>query len=424
MEISCDECEKRYRIDESRIKGDQVRLRCRQCGHIMLVRNPRAAAVEAPPPMEVPPAGAAAAADPLAAAPVQVRFGLVSKVILLMLAISLIPFGTFWFMTFRESGNRIRQSTTVMMAETAEGLGRQVDEWIDKNVRVLAAAARMPQIRGMRRAEQEPTLEAVADAYPWMYLVFTVDPQGMNLARSDGEALRDYSDRDYYRQALRGREVAWQTLVGKTSGKPALVLAVPIREGERIVGVLAAAMTLDDISKRLARWRRGASGYAFLVDETGKVVAHQVPRYVTAQRSLEDHPLVAAYRATGRPRALSFTDAQGVPHRGYVRGNRLGWVLGTQQAESEVLAPLDRTQRSALILLAVTVLAVALVAWLAARALVRPITRLTVMADRMSMGELEVKVDVRSRDELAQLAAAITRMQTSLRMALDRLRRN
>ena len=74
-------------------------------------------------------------------------------------------------------------------------------------------------------------------------------------------------------------------------------------------------------------------------------------------------------------------------------------------------------------LLAATVVVVLLVAWLAARALVKPIAQLTDMAEKMSMGDLEVVVNIRSRDEIGQLAAAIGRMQTSLRMAIERLRR-
>jgi HAMP domain-containing protein len=41
----------------------------------------------------------------------------------------------------------------------------------------------------------------------------------------------------------------------------------------------------------------------------------------------------------------------------------------------------------------------------------------------MSLGDLNVKIDVQSRDEIGQLAGALGRMQTSLRMAMERLRK-
>jgi HAMP domain-containing protein len=41
----------------------------------------------------------------------------------------------------------------------------------------------------------------------------------------------------------------------------------------------------------------------------------------------------------------------------------------------------------------------------------------------MSLGDLNVKIEVQSRDEIGLLAQALGRMQTSLRMAMGRLRK-
>lgn len=48
---------------------------------------------------------------------------------------------------------------------------------------------------------------------------------------------------------------------------------------------------------------------------------------------------------------------------------------------------------------------------------------MTNAAERMSMGDLEVKIDIKSKDEIGLLAQAINRMQTSLNMAMERMRR-
>ena len=57
-----------------------------------------------------------------------------------MLIVSLLPLGLFWGIIFKESSDRVRRDTELLMAQIAEGLGNQVDEWIDKNVRVLKTA--------------------------------------------------------------------------------------------------------------------------------------------------------------------------------------------------------------------------------------------------------------------------------------------
>ena len=54
--------------------------------------------------------------------------------------------------------------------------------------------------------------------------------------------------------------------------------------------------------------------------------------------------------------------------------------------------------------------------------LTKKIKSLSQTADRISMGELEEDIEVRSRDEIGELEKAISRMQTSIRLALKRLR--
>ena len=100
-----------------------------------------------------------------------------------------------------------------------------------------------------------------------------------------------------------------------------------------------------------------------------------------------------------------------------------GWVLALQQEEQETFDSLTLIQNFALALPAITALLAAVIAWFSARGLVNPIMKLTDAAERMSLGDMNVKIDVTSRDEIGLLAQAIGRMQTSLRMAMDRLRK-
>ena len=55
--------------------------------------------------------------------------------------------------------------------------------------------------------------------------------------------------------------------------------------------------------------------------------------------------------------------------------------------------------------------------------LIRPIMQLTDAAAQMSVGDLNVEINVKSRNEIGLLVGAIERMQESLRLAMDRLRR-
>jgi methyl-accepting chemotaxis protein len=458
MEISCDTCGKKYRVDETKMKGEMARVKCKACNNLMVVTKPRPEVITEPPPAPeiFEPSIPADFPEPLVTQPQSVprsvvertapsvedkpaavkedssaflsgqkiRFGLFGKIIIVMLIVSLLPFAIFWGITLRETNQRVRTETEKLMAQTAKGLGEQVDAWIDNNVAVLRTAANLAEITSMNREEQEPVLRAIQQEYPWMYLVFTVGLDGMNVARDDGNALKDYSDRQYYKDVIAGKKLSWQTLIGKTSQKPALVLAVPIKTGDRLVGVIAAAMTVDEISSNIANWRQGDTGLAFLVDEKGFVVSHPNKQYVSKRKNLNSHPLIAGFRKKGwRTITSNFNETDGQPAFGHVRSNNYGWALVLQQQEGEVFAAYNHTQEFALLLLVSTIVLVFIISWFSARAIVTPIRKLTDAAERMSLGELNVKIDVKSKDEIGLLAQAVGRMQTSLRLAMNRLRR-
>jgi methyl-accepting chemotaxis protein len=458
MDISCDACGKKYRVDETKMKGEMARVKCKACNNLMVVTKPRPEVINEPspapeifepsmppdipeppatPPQPVPPSAVERVPAPVKEESAaheedtsaflsgqKIRFGLFGKIIIVMLIVSLLPFAIFWGITLRETNQRIRTETEKLLAQTSKGLGEQVDAWINNNVSVLRTVANLDEITSMSREEQEPILKAIQKEYPWMYLVFTLGADGMNVARDDGKSLKNYSDRQYYKDVIGGKKLSWQTLIGKTSKKPALVLAVPIKRGHRLVGVIAAAMTIDVISENIANWRQGNTGFAFLVDEKGFVVSHPNKQYVSKRKNLNGHPLIAGFRKKGwRTITSNFNATDGETAFGHVRSNNYGWALVLQQQEGEVFAAYNRTQEFALILLASTVVLVLIIAWFSARAIVTPIMKLTDAAERMSLGELNVKIDVKSKDEIGLLAQAVGRMQTSLRLAMNRLRR-
>jgi protein-histidine pros-kinase len=114
----------------------------------------------------------------------------------------------------------------------------------------------------------------------------------------------------------------------------------------------------------------------------------------------------------------------------YGPANGFGWnlneVVGAQIVSVPMDLPLQRAQRSfnvflgsqIAIFLAVGV-ALNLMIWLV---IVRPVTRLSVLADRVSQGEMDApEFKSGSKDEIGNLAASFNRMRTSVVQAMRML---
>lgn len=444
MIVTCGDCGRKYKIDPEKITGEQARFTCKGCSATVTV-NKQASVAEENPGLDESTLSALQeeggggdseeTAEPVAKQPTTAPetgeqefgkrkgLGLTAKVILLMLLASLLPLAVYFALSFTETSNHIKDETTNSGMRTSTILAEQVDEWIDKNTRVLQTLAELPGMNFMNMYEQETLLKSLQREYPWIYLAFTTDNIGLNTARSDGKELKNYSDRQYVKDiTVNGKELAWQTLIGKTSGKPALVLSAPIIKGGDKVGVLASAMTREAISQIVTNYKQGETGSVFLVDESGKVVAHQNYEYVTGQKDFTNHPLVKA----GRNKVSGMVEFKGEDQEdliGFAHQTALGWTLAVQQDKAEAFEALTNSQRYAYTLLAITFVVILIIAYLSSRAIVTPIRNLTDAANRISVGDLGVNIVNTSKDEIGDLADAITRMQDSIKLSISRLKK-
>lgn len=351
-------------------------------------------------------------------------FGLFQKILTAMLLVALVPMGLIWYVNFRSATEQNTRRVEERLSSYAESLGRQVDAWVDMNRRMLLQNASLADMRSMQADRQKPLLKTVLDKYEWNYLAFTTDGAGRNIARSDDKELKYYGDRQYFLQVAKGAELGKQVLVGKTNGVPALVLSTPIFDGKQArKGVLCTAMTIDDISHIVTAARIGQTGFAFLLDEQGLVVAHPSEEFTRIRQDLSTHPAFVALNRD-QQRSVTFRDENGTRILAFMTKTAQGWTMVAQQDAAEAFQSIAAGNRHALILLVVTLVLVVTVSMLMARGLARPILNLTGIAERLSKGELDVTIDEISRkDEIGALAQAVERLGVSIRYAMERLKR-
>jgi methyl-accepting chemotaxis protein len=353
----------------------------------------------------------------------KVRFKILFQILITMLLVALIPLGGLWYISIYKSKQEWTSNIFQNLVDNTENLSRSIDDWTTMNLRLLDQNSGSPAILGMDAKTQAPVLKSITNVYEWIYLAFTILPDGQNLGRSDGNPPINYGDREYFQQVLSGKPIGQQVLLGKTSGKPALILAKPIKgEGAKNLGAIAIAMTLEDLSKTITKTKIGETGFAILLDDKNRLIAHGKGAVASELQDFGSHP---ALRQANRFDHDSFVlEEGGKKIVAYSQKTKLGWTLIVQQDYREAYAAADEARGNAILLLVATLVIVILVAFLLARRLSTPIRNLTAIADDISRGNLGavIKETMRS-DEIGALARAIERMGVSLQMAFERLRK-
>lgn len=286
--------------------------------------------------------------------------------------------------------------------------------WLAYNARALRTLVSSPDIISMDPARQTPALRALVSTYPDMYLASTTDKTGMNVARSDSMVLTDYSDRDWFQQAVGGQPVNYQTLVGGY-GQPALVISMPIRQpGGQILGVGMAASDLRQVSRILGQAVLNSNATAYLVNSENRVLALSGQPVGILMEDLSAYPPVQALRS-GVSGEYAFQDITDTRWRASLNLLTNGWGVIVQQTEESLFVPVRSFQRIALVVLVVGAALLFWLTWLTIRQVMQPVRSLTETAVAITNGDLSSMAPIYGEDDLGLLAHSFNTMTAQLR---------
>jgi signal transduction histidine kinase len=224
------------------------------------------------------------------------------------------------------------------------------------------------------------------------------------------------------------RKVSFSTVYFRNESEPYLTIA--IAGSGRNPGVTIADVNLKLIWDVIRGLKVGRSGYAFVVDKQGRLVAHPDISLVLRNTSFVKLPQVASgLREAGGAAPEPSLDRTHVNNHGahvlsaHAILPALGWLVFVELPRSEALEPLyESAARTAAVLLAGLGLAT-LVALLLVRRMVGPIRLLQAGAARIGAGDLDSRIDVRTGDELESLADQFNTMAGQLQQSYAGLER-
>jgi two-component system, NtrC family, sensor kinase len=237
----------------------------------------------------------------------------------------------------------------------------------------------------------------------------------------------DYSQDALFTDAL-AHKISFSPVYFRNESEPYLTIA--IAGSGRNPGVTVVEVNLKLIWDVIRELRIGRSGYAYVVDRHGRLIAHPDISLVLRNTSFAMLPQVAAgLREMGGAASAPPVESAEMNLAGehvlsaHATLPPLGWLVFVELPRTEALEPLlESIMRTAAVLLAGLVLA-ALVAWFMVRRMVGPIRLLQAGAARIGAGDLDSRINVRTGDELESLADQFNTMAGQLQQSYAGLER-
>src|SRR5216684_2411615 len=196
--------------------------------------------------------------------------------------------------------------------------------------------------------------------------------------------------------------------------RPLMSVAVSHSGSDPSAAATVAEIDLGLLSDFLGDAQVGKTGFAYVIDPKGQVLASSA-RGPEVARDLSKLPQVAALIRPNGQALASGTDVD--RHAVLTTSNaipKLGWFVCFEQPTAQALAPIrDQLVRIALLIslgLGVAILAGTVLA----RRMLVPITALRTGARRLGAGDFSHRIDVHTKDELEELADQFNSMAGQL----------
>lgn len=377
----------------------------------------------------------------------KIRFTISLKLLIFILPLVCIPISAVGYFAIQESGERVnrlvRQEQRVAVKATANIISN-----IFTNCGIdLETISRLPILEDYRiarsfrlKAEAEFNHDNIVRLFhdfilrtPYYFQIRYIDHQGRELikVRREGAVtkLADQREQPFFQNArhLKIMKIVSSEIIPIPNGF-LIHYAKPFYGGwKEFAGVIVIDLDFKKIIELVKNIHVGDRGYAFLIDQYGRNIAH--PLLEPYQYTLETYPdpslrelVIDMMAGKSGWKGYSFQGENKVAAFEPVKG--MGWSLAvtisTVEFTREAYALRNRVIQFVLIAIVFTIIGVSILSYF----LLRPVRNLVIATNRIADGDLNQDIPVQSRDELGDLTRSFNRMMRNLSRIHDELVRS
>jgi methyl-accepting chemotaxis protein len=324
--------------------------------------------------------------------------------------ISSIGLSLIAYSTARTGLERNISGSLVSMA--TEG-SRFVRSRMDTYIATIEGIASHPDIQSLEWERQQPLLGSAMTRLGY---------QGLGIAGPDGKAIfHDHSTAElgspeYLQRAFGGQTYLSDVIIDQTTGQAYIMLAAPIQTGREVPAVLVARLDGAFLSRITDRIRYGETGYSYIINGEGSLIAHPESDFVLERRNFIAESEENGQYADIAAMMQSMTEGEtGLANYrfdgdrlifGYAPVQRTDWSIAVGANQREVYAEIRALQLQMLLFLAVALPVILLLTIAFARKLAKPIVHVKTILKDISEGEgdLTRRLPVESNDEIGRMS--------------------
>lgn len=352
---------------------------------------------------------------------IKLMFIIVAVTVAILIAVS--------YTNYYQSSKVLKNELSNAAANSAEHNAMLINQWVQGIVNEAVALAQTSDVQSLDTEKYLPALKRVFEKHDDYSLIYVADQDGKSMGTSD--KYFNVSTRAYFMDAMEGKTVISDPVMGKSTGKLVVVIATPIyqKNQESPTGIVGISVTLDYLQKLVADMKLSGYGYGFIQHSDMTTIAHINEEYLGNKKILE----------IGNDKLNQILDKMSTGEKGhdnysldgvdkllaYAPVKLTGWSIAQTANINDIMSPLDTIRNTSLFVTAIAILIIMLIALLIANFISKPIINLSRIADAVSHGDLATKKDFsfNSKDEIGVLSSALMGMVDNLRSIISNIQK-
>jgi len=170
--------------------------------------------------------------------------------------------------SLKMSSNAITSNNSKSMSKIAEEGADVVSAKVSEQLSILGRIALSNSITDSTKSVDDKLAYLKDDVKRNNYISMAIVDLNGNIKYTDGKFA------NFYKKALSGKPNVSDPIINKVGKNLVVVYAVPIKENDKIIGVMAAAKDGNDISSISDDIKFGKTGKSYMISNTGVTIAH------------------------------------------------------------------------------------------------------------------------------------------------------
>ena len=346
-----------------------------------------------------------------------------SRFVLLIASAAVAPLVVFGVLSIISLRNATDTSVTVGNQRVADRVAEQIGQYIAHNTRVLRSVGLELGGVGLEQWQQNRILKDYVIAFREFKEITFFTLGGRMVATS---RLGDVSAVVPEASNVGPEGIYIKPIELDEDNLPRTTIAIRISPTGQEAGWVVGEIALEELWRTVEAVHIGEQGYALLLDEQQRFIAHGNPakRYLVAatqQPSGAKHPEqeFAAAMISNRDQANrqsgNYKDASGLEMLAVgAPVPNLPWAIIVEQPTTEAFALLTRLQLQLLIAIGLALLGTVILGWFWGRNFITRIFALTRATQAIAEGRMDERVAIGGKDEIHQLGDAFNSMADRL----------